>query len=367
MAAGMIQKAVLYIKETQDISLFGVMVDSRWFAAFSGSPFYFVMLPFIGILLTVMALLNGYQLAIAENRNFDKWFGFIISGLCATLACISLFGAVIATALGVTFAAGPWFFLASVVLAGMHQGVILGLNLYRAYECLSGSSQRIHYIQARTTLAKTLSLLTAISGAAIFVMLTPIAPFVGATCAFLAAALTGVNLLWRMTPHNWKLSIKEFLQLGKPDVVLHEEKIHLSIKPYGVDRLHTPLISSYSRLFAPFDYSAVIKSMDLNTSTKYIKEILSQKIDVLNSGLPIKNDVNFQKTDFLLHLSEHLDEHILISKSDLLKKYPLAFQSFWAEKGEVEQIFDAVMAVQDKREHSLFHDMDEQDPVYNYP
>jgi hypothetical protein len=371
MAAGMLQKAVLYIKETQDIGLFGVMADSRWFAAFSGSPFFFVMLPFIGILLTVLAAINGYQLAIAENKNFDKWFGFAISGVCAALASISLYGAVIATSLGVAFAAGPWFFLGSVVLAGIHQGVMLGLNLYRAYESLSGSSQRMHYIQAALNNSFILSLLTAISGAAIFVMLTPVAPIVGSACAIAAVAITGINMLWRLIPHNWKLSIKEYLHLGKPDLVLNEEQIHLSIKSYNVASFHSPLISSHTRLFAPFDYSAAIKSLDLITSSNYMKEVLSQKIDVLNAHSTVKNDINSQKIDFLLHLSNQLDEDTVISKSDLLKKYPLAFQSFWAEKGEVEQIFDAVMAVQNKRELAMSNDMGEQNkllqPVFDYP
>jgi hypothetical protein len=102
-----------------------------------------------------------------------------------------------------------------------------------------------------------------------------------------------------------------------------------------------------------------------------MKEVLSQKIDVLNAHSTVKNDINSQKIDFLLHLSNQLDEDTVISKSDLLKKYPLAFQSFWAEKGEVEQIFDAVMAVQNKRELAMSNDMGEQNkllqPVFDYP
>ncbi|WP_298626988.1 hypothetical protein [uncultured Legionella sp.] len=363
MASGMLQKAVLYIKETQDVGLFGVMADSRLFAAFSGSPFYFVMLPFIGLLLTVLALINGYDLATAKNQNFDKWFEFVISLVCAALASVSLYGAVIATSLGLSFAAGPWFFLSSVVLAGIHQSVMLSLNIYRAYEALAVSSQRMHYIQAALNNAFIISLLTSIAGAVTFVLLTPIAPVVGSACAISAAALTGLNLLWRMAPHNWKLAIKEFLQLAKPDLLLNEEQIHLSIVPYNVASLNSPLGYSHSRLFAPFDYSAAIKTMDLNTSALYIKEVLSRKIDLLNAHSTVKNDVNYQKIDCLQHIEKQFAEHSLISKSELLKEYPLAFQSFWAEKGEVEQIFDAVLAMQKKHELALSYEIEEQDEL----
>lgn len=35
-----------------------------------------------------------------------------------------------------------------------------------------------------------------------------------------------------------------------------------------------------------------------------------------------------------------------LSKKDVIAIYPLVFQSFWVEKGEVEQLFDAVMVFQ---------------------
>ncbi len=358
MAVRMFEKAVLYIKETQEIGLFGVMVDSRWFAAFSGSPFYYVMLPFIGILLTALTVINGYQLATAENQNFDKWSVFFVSVVGATLASVSLYGGVIATLLGSTFAAGPWFFLASVVLAGMHQAVMLGINLYRAYESLNGSSQGMHHLQAALNNAFLISLLAAISGAVTFVMLTPVAPVLGSCCAFAAVALTGASILWRITPYNWKQAIKNFFYLGKVDLVLNEEQIQLSIKPYNTSFVEDSLKSNTQyRLFTKFDYKAAIKTMNFAAANQYITEVLTQKIDTLCAHTTAKNDVNIQKIEFLLDLSTQLEAQNLISKADLLEKYPLAFQSFWAEKGDVEQIFDAVLALQARRKETQFYDV----------
>ncbi|MBL7479022.1 hypothetical protein [Legionella bononiensis] len=352
MILGIIQKAIAYTKEVQEVGLFGVMADSRLFAAFSGSPFYYVMLPFIGILLTLSAAISGYQLAIAENKNFDKWFGFIVSGLCAVLASVSLYGAVIASAMKVTFAAGPWFFLSSVVLAGLHQAIMLGINAYRAYESLSGSAQRMHFIQAALNNAFILGLLTAISGAITFVMLTPVAPFLGTACALTAVLLTGVNLVWRMIPYNWKLSIKELFHLNKP-IVINIDQLDLSALKIDIPDLSATISISSQRLFSQIEYSSVLKTMELSQAHVYIKDIINRKIELLNSSSTPKNDKNIQKLNLLTQLSTQLNDKQLISKADLLSTYPLAFQSFWSEKGDVEQIFDAVLSLQDKHEPGL--------------
>ncbi|WP_199741657.1 hypothetical protein [Legionella sp. km535] len=356
MALGIIQKAVAYIKEVQDIGLFGVMADSRLFAAFSGSPFFYVMLPFIAVLLTLSAAISGYQLAYAENKNFDKWFAFIASGVCAVLASVSLYGAVIASALKVTFAAGPWFFLSSVVLAGLHQGIMLGINIYRVCMSLTGSAQRMHYIQAALSNAFILGLLTAISGAITFVMLTPVAPILGTVCAATAALLTGLNLLWRMIPYNWKYSIKEFFHLNKPIEINFGNLEALFIKTEIPDLGATISISSH-RFFSPMDYCSVLQSMESIQTNQYLKDIINRKIEQLHSSPIPDSEKNSQKEKVLIHLSTQLDSKQLISKEDLLKTYPLAFQSFWAEKGEVEQIYDAVMLLQGRNEPVVHDDV----------
>ncbi|MGL5742058.1 MAG: hypothetical protein ACRCXC_05670 [Legionella sp.] len=92
------------------MALFATMIKVEWATAFSASPLYYVMLPFIGLLLTLSALINGYHLAKASNRNFDLWFLFVASVVCAALASVSLYGSAIAMALGFSFAAGPCFF-----------------------------------------------------------------------------------------------------------------------------------------------------------------------------------------------------------------------------------------------------------------
>lgn len=352
MSVGLFQKAVLYIKEIQEAGLFALMANSRIFIIFSFTPLYYVMLPFIGLLVTVLAVMNGYHLAQASNKNFDKWFGFISSTTCAVLASVSLYGAALSTVYGVAFLAGPWFFLSSVVLASCHQLVMLVLNGYRAYESSEGSSQRMHYIQAALNNLFILGLLTAAVGTVAFVMLFPIAPILGTVFALTAASLTLVNILWRILPHNWKQSIKGLLHLGKPEL-LEQEPLHHSQESINIPDSSFNKEVTHHRIFTRFDYSTQVKAMDLKAGEAYLQRLILRKIAVLQDDSLPRDEKNNQKAEVITAVSLALTRHTAISKTTLLKQYPLAFQSFWAEKGDVEQLFDAALVLCDKYEQGL--------------
>ena len=350
MSVSIVQRAVLYIKEIQEVGLFAVMADSRLFMAFGGSPLYYVMLPFIGLLSSVLAVINGYQLAKASNKNFDKWFGFVVSAICAVLASVSLYGAALSTAYGLAFAAGPWFFLASVSLAFCHQLVMLGLNGYRAYESFKGSSQRMHYIQAALNNLFNLGLLTGVIGAVVFVMLSPIAPLVGSICAITAVTFTFTNIVWRVLPPSWKRTIKGLFYLEKPELPQHDEP------KYSSDSAPVPSLDKevqHHRIFSKCDYSALVKGMDFKAGESYLQNLITRKIAVLHDDSLPQDEKNNQKAAVLTFVSSALARHTPISKAALLEQYPLAFQSFWAEKGDVEQLFDAALILGDKYEQSM--------------
>lgn len=345
MVVGEFQKAVTYIKETQDIALFTTMADARWYSAFGASPLFFVMLPFIGVLITINALINAYNFSKASNKNLDQWFGFVVSALCAALGCVSLYGAAISVFLGVSFAAGPWFFLSSLMVASLHQVTMLGINFARAYEALPGSAQRMHHLQAAINNLFLLGLLGSAVGSVLFVMLFPsVAPLVGAGCAIGAVALTGLDILWRIVPHNWKLTIKGFLHLGKPELVQNIGRPLTQDVPSNLDKTqeHNP---NHHRLFTRFDYSAKVRELDVERARDYLGQVIVRKIASFETAT---GDEKTQHKLAVLELLRGTSVDFEYSKKALLKDYPLAFQSFWAEKGEVEQIFDAVVVFQEK-------------------
>lgn len=341
MSLGVVERGTLYLKEIQEIGLFSVMVDSRLFLAFSASPFYYVMLPLIGLLFTVLALIQAYKLYQSSNKNFDKWSHFLVSSVCAVLASISLYGAVLSMALGFTFTLGPWFFLSSVLVAFIHQVTLFGLNLFRAYESIKGSGQRMHYIQAVLNNVFILSLLTAVLGAVTFVMLLPIAPYVAAVFAASAVVLTAANIVWRLMPHHWKQAIKAQLHLGKPEVIQSEsvnqtpESLEASVVRLTEDTL-------YHRLFSRCDYSAEVKALGKEQGTDLLRRIINNKITILTD----KSEKSTQKVGLLNKLLPMLSNDEILSKTQILDEFPLAFESFWTEKGDVEQIFDAVIVCQ---------------------
>ncbi|CEG56485.1 hypothetical protein [Legionella fallonii] len=346
MLVRLIQKLALYTKEVQDTVLFGLMSDSQLFSALSASPILYTMLPFIGILMTITAIINGYHLAKASNKNFDQWFNFITSVGCAILASISLYGAALAAIYDFTFVAGPWFFFGSSALAFMHQSVMFGLNLYRAYESLSGSAQRMHYVQAALNNLFMMGLLTAVIGAVTFVMLFPaVAPALGSVFALTAVAFTLLDIAWRVIPHNWKLFIKGLLFLGKPESTLPQAEV--ANAPELVSTLDSNVNNEaqHHRLFTRPDYSAAVREMTKEKGKEYLHQVIIRKIAVLDNPSVPQTDKTRQKVDCLSVIERALESHTKIDKADLLEKYPLVFQNFWSEKSDVEQILDAAKLV----------------------
>lgn len=335
-----IQKAITYLREAQEIALFTTMADAGLSAAFRASPLFYVMLPFIGLLLTANALINGYRLAKASNRNFDRWFLFITSAACAALASISLYGAALSVLLNFSFAAGPWFFFSSLIVASSHQLMMFGLNLFRAYESPKNSIQRMHYIQAAFSNLFATAFLASALGAVVFVLLFPIIPAVGSAFSITAVLFTAFDILWRMTPYDVKKLIKGWLHLSKPDAnqdaMAHQQEI---LKLENAQEMEP----KHHRMFTCCDYSALIRTMDLDEAKPYLLRLIQQRLHILRQNEAPEDGTIKDKIKLLTAMSKVMHHPTEISKKDMLRKYPLAFQSFWAEKGDVEQIVDAVI------------------------
>lgn len=358
MFLNLFKKSVATIKDFHDLALFSIMSDEDLFFIFNGSPLYFAMLPMIGLLSTVMVLVNGFELSKANNKNFDRWFAFIVSALCATLASISLYGAVIASYYELSFAMGPWFFLASVSVAFAHQLTLLGLNCYRAYESLSNSAQRMHYLQAAFNNLYHLGIITAVAGALTFVMITPIAPALGSACALVAAGMTVVNLLWKALPAVWRDNIKAHFDLDKPQ--FDKKMVYVFPPNLSADKkLSTEVEPQHSRMFTKRDLVAEIEDKSLEEGRAALQQFIQEKIRRYDSYPLPHSEKNSQKKALLIELSSFLESDCSFSRKALLKSYPLAFQSFWVETGEVEAIVDAARFLKNKQ-RSIY--LEEQEP-----
>lgn len=351
MSVGVLRKAVLYIKGTQDVSFFSILANSRLFSVFTGSPQYFVMLPMMGGLLTILALIDAYFLATASNKNFDKWLQLIVSAVCTVLSSISIYGSILSTVLGFTFAAGPWLFFSSVLVGCIHQTVMMGVNLQRTVESPNNSIQRMHFLQAALNNLFVLSLLMAILGSVVFVMLSPIAPIVGSACAILAMTLTAADILWRLLPHPWKLIIKEAVSVGKPKI---SEQLISNGRDQEMSKENTLIQNdTYPRLFTQKDYSAEISSMDKEQARLYLLSVIENKIAKLTISHVAICDKISHKIGLLQALHVSMLDHAPFFKKNFLAQFPLAFQSFWVETGEVEQIVNAAVALQNRIDNTI--------------
>ena len=349
MFLNLFKKGISAVKELHEMAFFAVMADEDIFFIFSGSPIYFVMLPLIGMLATVQALINGFELSKANNKNFDRWLGVVVSAVCATLTSISLYGLAIASYYELSFALGPWFFLASIGVALTQQLTLFSLNCYRAYEALSNSAQRMHYVQAALNNLFQVGLLATVVGALTFVMLTPVAPALGSAFAIAAVSMSALHMLWRIMPSSWRAKIKAHLDLDKPK--FGEDNVYT--EPL-TDELRKKLNSepdhSYQRLFTKRDYAAEIQHKTYDQGVLYLQRVIQEKINIYtNKPIPL-SEKDEQKKTLLLKLLPTIDADTSFTKKQILKFYPLAFQSFFVEKSEVEQIVDAALLLQEKHQ-----------------
>jgi hypothetical protein len=354
------KKVVANIKEVHDVGLFGIMSDEDLYFIFNGSPMFYVILPILGLLATMQTAIKGYELFKAQNKNLDRWFGFITSALCATLASISLYGSVAAAYFELNFALGPWFFLASVSVAFAHQMTMIGVNLYRVFESPLNSTQHKHFMQAALNNLFNLALLTTVMGAVAFVMISPAAPAVGAACALAAVGFTTVNILWRIVPHNWKRIIKNALGIGKPEDE-EQSQMEQSTKLIDAENLDKGQDHHYQTIFIKQDHTAAINAKTFDQGFAYLKQVIEQKISVFNNNPLPHSNKNKQKKALLREVLESLDSGVSFSKRHLLERFPLAFQSFWAEKGDVEQIVTAAELLKEKY-HQINIEMQTQAP-----
>ena len=346
MSVNEVQKTVTYLREAQEVALFASMSNSRLQAAFAASPLFYIMLPFIGLLMTISASLNSYRLAKADNKNLDKWSHAIASSLCAALASVSVYGSALSVLLGFHFAAGPWFFLGSVIAGITHQSMMMGINFYRAFKAPGNSVQRKHFLQAALNNLFVTGLLSAVVGTVLFVMLFPtVAPLIGSVFAVTAALFTFSDIMWRIIPYNWKRSTKGAINLGKPELPHnHALKSEISL----IETHSQDLNPKHHKVFSCNDHSAVVKKLDAESAKNYLNLQIKKKIDSYGDGLSFRDKKTQDKFLFLKESLASVDESAVPSKKSLLKKHPLAFQSFWLEKGEVEQLFDAVVVLHEK-------------------
>ena len=328
---------LLYCKEFLQMTLFSGISNSHWIMAFNASPLSLLVKGFLGISLVLLALLQALQFILAANKNLDGLLGALSSLTSSVLSNVSLYSGILGRIFGFTFAAGPWFFVAGISIGLLYQLTMTGLNLYRAFSADPGSAQRMHYVQASLNNGFNILQMCIMLPAVILVMIAPVSPVAAGIFCLLVVVLVAINCTWRLAPVDKKEQLKNTLGLGKPDESnnLVETTPSPSMTSIKVSENHCP------GLFSTSDYTANLKKLETHEAMhEYLQVCLEKKLAKIDQGSV--NLKNLNKKATLLRLQNVLSGlEVMPSKIKLQNEHPGVFQSFWSDKGEVEQIVEA--------------------------
>lgn len=367
MSTELAQKLTLAAKESSEVALFSFFSKLQSFLWFTTHALRFVLFPIIGVTFLVNAIIEGYKLKKAKNKNVESVFGFISTVASAALAIASITGTVLAGAgvIAAEFVAGPFLFVAALSVGITFQLGMLLINSIRALNAPSNSIERKAFIQSSLNNLFNAVLLGLIAATVISVMISPAGPAVLAALAITAATLTAVNLVWRILPHEWKLGIKSFLGLAKPKLDLsnivtqkHSNALidgaHVEPTP-GIFEKKDEIKPSYTSRglftasFRRHKVMTMLNSGNLDGARNYvIQQVKAKQLELTTKLSNGKNDIKHQSKLLVVnHLLESLenketDATPLKSITSLSDEQPRAFQSAWSSVGDTEDLYNAV-------------------------
>ena len=226
-------EVTLLIKDIQLMILFVEMFKTEWLIFFLTSPLSLVVKPLLGTALLLMGALQILRHAKAEKQTPELWIVSLFGVSSIMCSNISIWGGIGAMAAGVKFAAGPWFFLASLVLGLVMQVLLIGTHAYLAAKAPPNSVARVHHTQAIMQNFFLGLQFSACIVTMVFAIFLPVAPPVSAAFAMLTGAIIFAHILWRLIPHTDRIAIKAFFGFAKPEVThipLKTEKPLLAAK-----------------------------------------------------------------------------------------------------------------------------------------
>ncbi|MBA2650537.1 MAG: hypothetical protein H0U75_13275 [Legionella sp.] len=309
-------------------TMFSAFSNTTWLNLFKNSPISLINKASLGIVTLILASLQCYYFYHAVNKNFEGWFNTISTIISTGLTSLATYGELLAGLLGFGFAAGIWIFIAGLAVGMVNQLVEAGLNLHRSKQALHGSAQSKHYLQAAIFHGLNASSLGITITALIVSFIIPVAPLV---VTFICLSVVGfglANIAWRFGSEGTKDRIKQGMGLAKPT---HEITLRQELKKFPENN---PSLQTIALDSEATEKSNLKKQQHLNT-------LLSEKLDGWQKnyqGVKIES----KKKVVALLKSNITTPWNIPSKTEIATKYPKAFQSFWREKGEVEQLYEVV-------------------------
>jgi len=274
----------LNAKEFPETLFYGAMAKNSWYVWLGASPLLLILLPLIGLSLAGMAALDIYNLVKAANKNMDKWLGAIFASLSTVLAGVSISSLVLGTIFNFTWAAGPWFFLSSVLAFSSYNLFNMGITLMRILESPQGSPQRMHFLQQMVAQLNMCLTAAMVIGSVLIVVLFPGSPVLAAVFAGGSALMTLVNISWRFMPESMKASLKSFFGFTKPDIEVVDSNVDTQQRSPGTGLavgevqgekiFQMPANTKGSRFFTAPDYYHQLRGIDDCNKLSFMEQAL---------------------------------------------------------------------------------------------
>ncbi|MBA3537922.1 MAG: hypothetical protein H0T84_15180 [Tatlockia sp.] len=208
---------LLNLKDNLQAVLLYVRSHAEWLRSFNSSPIGLIIKPIFSITLLALAFMQAYNLYEAKQFDVEKILFSLATFLSAGMNNVSTFGGIAAAAMHISFAAGPWFLLSSMIIGLTQQTGMLIFHCYKAYFAIPGSTHRMHHLQAAMHNIFNGFLIVSMMMTVVFALLSPGAPAVLATFTILGISMLVTNFLWRNISSKSRQDLKHFFGFGKPE------------------------------------------------------------------------------------------------------------------------------------------------------
>lgn len=318
------------LRDLLQSTLFAAMSNHNWLNWFKLSPLSILNKASLGLVSIVLAGFQCYFFYQAVNKNFEAWLNTLSAVIGTGLTSIASYGELIAASLGIGFAAGIWIFLAGLTVNWLNQMLDLGINLYRAFEA-KGSAQRQHYLQAAIQHGFNATYLALTITALVCTFLLAVNPVIVTGFCLGVVGFGLLNIAWRIGSNAVKEQLKQGIGLSK---------VEQTVQPQAGNELtHSPRIKT---LLSSRDFIAELKSLPVKDRQAVLELKIDEKLASLRKN-PNSRPKIANKISVLGLLRNNIGaSKEMIAKTVLANQYPGAFQSFWREKSDVEQLYDAL-------------------------
>ena len=330
-------------RDIGNLGQFGHFATACGLRAFTSGPWFFVLLPLVGISLLGLTVIEWLKLWRAPNRNFDTWVKTILMTISTLIANTSIWTSVSMAILGLgSFTLGPYLFVASLSLGALYLVGITILNGLRSLAYPLGSEERKHYGQQALGSLQQFTINATVIALIVAALIIGAAPPVLIALATLSISLIVMSNIWHyFVPTKMKSDIANFIwPQQQPSKEITES---VCIQPSKPDKQPDNTFSLFQRPYRLQEIKKFIYKNELKSAKLFLIQELGNKIDYLKTRPQDRKHKD--KLSLAQELLSVLDKNLVDSLESYLSKWPQSLQSLalFSGKGDMEDLYESVV------------------------